>query len=359
MFPINGYTPQTILNFLRKLKSTTFLGETLFGYRETHSTQAISLGDTTIRARMLPVVGVGEAATPVGHADGTLQSITPPRIRIVNPIDEQVAAVPMAGAPTFDGMNTDPNAALNSRILLEGQNMLDSIESTIEGWAGEVLATGKATMKDAKGVARYKVDYNFTSGAGDTKIIQPALTGDDLWTADASDIQAQLNALKRQIRRHSGYKGKLNVLLGYQAADALRNNTVVSGKLDNRKMANGLLTSMQEGEFIGTLFGFDLFEYDGAAFPSNSNTLTEIWDPTKIAMVPADGRMAGIGIHYGAIFESVDGSGRPESMRLIKTQLYSKMWGEHDPPAIKMLVASCPVPIIQNIQVIRIQKVVA
>lgn len=357
---LNGYTPQTIKHRLERLNGggDHFLTNTLFKHEDVLDTEYVSLAKTKMRARVLPVVGRDAPATPVNHADGTIEAIMPPILKPITSINPSVASTPFLGDPSFQGMNTNRNANLNRRILTQGQTMLDSIAVTKEYWSGQILATGRAILSDIEGNSLYDLNMGFTTGSTEDDTIQTPLTANDLWTSDLSKIEAHLRYLKRCIQRTSGYTGKLNVLLGHQVVEAVLSNKKTAEALNNLRMNVGHLTPSQQSNYLGTLHGFDLFSYDAAAFPHDSDDIVEIWDPYSIAVIPADGRAAGISMCYATILDSIDGSNRPESLQHIQTKLYSKMYMEPNPPSIQYYIATRPCPIITNPKAIRIQQVI-
>ena len=356
---VTGYTPQTLIKNMRTIGGgKNFLTDFLGGGGRMHSTEAITLAETAGTVRLLPAIGHDAMATPMAMPGSTILSIVPPRIRVSVALNEDVASQPMYGDDSYAGSQTDLNAGLRARVAYEQRLIKESLAMTIENHFAALISTGTATFLDVDGTARYTISFSFTGNgvtAGDSLNIQPALTGTAAWDKGSARILYLLNTWERQIRAYSDYGGRLAVIIGYDVEDAILHDTKLASLLDNRRMVMGQLHPAGENNYVGSIGRFDLYSYTRSIRGSVGSTVTDLWNPKTVAMVPVEG--SAISLHYGAVFENLSGApgGR---CGWITTDYYSKIYASDDPPSDILIVESRPAPLLEDIRPIRICRVI-
>jgi Phage major capsid protein E len=111
--------------------------------------------------------------------------------------------------------------------------------SVILGW--QLLNTGKIAWSTDE--ANFKMDFKFG-----VKQTEEALTGDDLWTAAASNPAEKINEIRKKA------PGIDTMILGSTAAKAWRNNVNVRKDLENKGLIVGSV------DFTKTINGEDVYE---------------------------------------------------------------------------------------------------
>ena len=356
---VDGFTPQSLIKNVRLIGGgPNFLLNFLFTGGQTHPTEAINLAEAVGYVRVLPIVGRDEPAVPLELMKGSAKAVVPPRLRVSKTLNEAVAMTPFIGGDSWEGMNTDLNRSLAERITREQVKTKLSFGLTLETWCADLLADGAVSLADVDGTARYTLDYGYvTTGTAAARNVQTAKTGTNAWNSDQSDPIAHMDEWETQIRDYSDYAGPLVVVCGSNVAAALRNHAKVQALLDNRRMQFGQINPAAANNYFATLGNFDLYKYSKSRRGAkNAPTLTQLWDPNTVGMVPEGGN--GIfEIHYGAIYEAPGGR-RDEIKQLIQTDWYSKMYSSDDPPADILINESRPLPAITDARPIRICQVI-
>lgn len=353
-------TPVVLSNKVQAIGTPpSVLRDVIFSQEETNPTNTIAFANSVGYVRNLPTIPKGSLAAPIKHMEGSVKTIEAPVIRVSLPINETVASKVFVGGSTFQGHMTDQNASLLQRIEFEMQKIKQSKEATLEYWLATLIQNGTLTLYDVDSNAISAIDYGYASGTGEDANIQPAKAGTSAWNSEKAKIRKDIDTLVRQIRRYSSYTGDLAILVGYDVTDALFSDPNVRTELDNTRMEIGGLSSDYQTYFKGRISGIPVFEVNGGIRSVTGSTVTDMWDSKTIAIVPtgATGEMA---ISYGAVWESVSGdqNNSMSDAQFIQTTWYAKAYHSHDPAGLNLIMETRPVPKIQDVRAIRVQKVI-
>lgn len=300
----------------------------------------------------------GEASGVVKAAVGQLKAIRFPMLRESTPFNEKDARVLDPSLAAFQGRNnTNANSNLIQMVLKQQQYLKNLIEMTHTLACYQALSGGVVTFNypDAPDET---LDLGFGSaGTNVDSVIRTALSGASLGTAVWTHANARpmenIRLLASCIRATSEYPGQLDVLYGRAAWDAFSGHSTVSDKLDNRRIESGSIKQRENVEYVGSMDGFDFYVIDTQYVLGS--TWTQAWDTNSIAVVPRE-PTGWFETVYGAPYEIPAPGANPE---FLPTPFFSKTFVEQDPPVMKILVESRPIPLIKNPLCMRKQVVIA
>jgi len=221
---------------------------------------------------------------------------------------------------------------MKDRIAREQKDMRNEFDRTFEFWAANAL---KGQIYDSD-LSTILVDY----GVDNTH--KPTLTGDDLWTAEASDPIAKLKEFKRLIE--DDCNATIEEWVAYLGSDVMDALMAHSSVRDLIKYGKGV--EIAETGRLQTLVEIELNEYT-ASYLDNSDTRKRYIDSdeflligicedivdTPYAPVVDDDAPGGVG--------NTDANGNG-------VMFFSKSWTKQDPSGRWIKAEGRPLPVLQR-----------
>lgn len=178
----------------------------------------------------------------------------------------------------------DNKAEQNAYLLRELTELKSRVLRLREWMACSALTTGKIEV--AQDNIAFSLDYGYVS----TKQLI-TLAGDNLWSSANSKPVKTLRTWSRSIAKASRATAKY-VLLGQTAAEAFVSNVDVMKGLNNLNYRVGTvdLTKPMDGgvSFIGSLYGFEFYEYNNSYVDSSGTEHKFIADDRAVMIAPSD-----------------------------------------------------------------------
>lgn len=232
---------------------------------------------------------------------------------------------------------------MKTRIAREQKDMRNEHDRTLEFWACNAL---KGIIYDAD-MSTQLVDYNVDSTH------KPTLTGDDLWTASASQPINKMREWKRLIEQdcNAAITGWL-AFVGYSAMDALLTNTAVLNLLKYEKGRK-----VAEDEDVARLAKTELIEY-ASTFLDEKGTRHSFIDPEYFMLIGLCEDL--VDTPYAPVVDEEAPGGVGNVGEGGQGVLYfSKSWPEQDPSGRWVKVEGRPLPALQRPGAVVYAKVVA
>lgn len=317
-----------------------------------HAQKQLDYGSYSETVRVYRPRKAGAPAQPVSLTRGSLKTVQFPKIYLSWSYDEKEADVIDPSLPDYSGRSTDPNQNLANKIIRELGNMRRVIYDTYEVWECLALMNGTLTLTydDADTAV---VDYGYISTGTDTKTIQTALSGDDLWTATSSHPLSQIDILCRQIRNNSGYLGNFTCLAGDNAWDALKVHGETRDMLHANNLLAGLLNLNATSDNKGNLAGVNIVNYS-CWYENAAGTVVNAFDPDYVAIVPTDPG-ENFTREHGPCWDS---PASDSAATFIIAEMFANEIQKKNPASTMYTLESRPLPLIKNPNMLRVQKVV-
>jgi len=270
---------------------------------------------------------------------------------LVKPLDRDFFETLDPGLPGYTGpVNADPNAQTNVKIARELADLRAKIERQMEVTAADALLDGSATLTYPDGgTATITYEYETTPAAKAT--VQTALTGTNAWSSSGSNPLKNLRTWARQIAQYSNYGGPLDVIMGYEVADALTNHAQFEKILNKQTLNLGTMSLAEQGLFRGQFGPFTFWEYV-QSYQNSAGALVDAWDSKTVAVVPANGPAEIFSMEFGASFDFP--TAQSETPQYITAEFFSKLVKHDDPPVQDLILQANPLPLIKNANAIRV-----
>jgi hypothetical protein len=193
--------------------------------------------------------------------------------------------------------------------------------------AAQMLTTGKISYPgDNDGGPAFNIDIGVDASYFNT------LSGTSLWTDAASNPASQVFDWQRMINATTG--GNLvEVILGWEAAEAFLNNATVRTALNQNNFRAGSLTLDPAANYLGNYANVNWYVYSQEYIADDGST-QNLLNPKAALWMPNPSDFMGETI-YGPV---------PELDAIFVGEYFSKMWPEQDPPSWWVLVASSVLP---------------
>lgn len=233
------------------------------------------------------------------HSKYTNKAFTPPIFKEEGAINAFDLIKRRPGQDPFQ----DPNSALNAmndafRIF----HKLDlKIRRAVELMSSQVLQTGKLTLTDANGVARYTLD--FVPKTSHFVTVSTAWATDGQTGNPLTDIAPVATAIRRD-----GKKIPKNLIFGQSAAQRFKVNKFVQAQIVTNFNSQGLgrfetpkLRGSEGASYLGFIvidqYPYDMWSYDGFYKHPQTGVLTPFVDDDNV-IIMSDCRLD---LTYGAI----------------------------------------------------------
>ena len=235
---------------------------------------------------MAPVLtDISTGAHVVSEDIYTNKTIKPPAMALKMPFNVWDLTNRMPGQTEYDAANVSAQAAIRVRVLKSWRKMQNMIKRTIESQAAQLLQTGKMTLYDKDGNARYVLDYK-------PKSTHFANAGVKWATTASADPLADIEAMADVIR-DDGLVNVENVVIGSTAfKNFLKNSTVEKyfakdgfflGSLDPVLQNSG--AKVQGTISIGA-YNFVIWTYNGRYIDLSDTTKKPYLAVDKVVMLP-------------------------------------------------------------------------
>lgn len=225
------------------------------------------------------------------------------------------------------GGTLTPAERMASIVAMEAQDQINMLKRRLEVMAGEILATGKATITGDK-YPTVVVDY------GRDAALTLALAGGARWGQAGVDPLANLETWAATILAKVGANA-IDVVMTPDAWQLFQSSATVLRFLDRfrgNSTLNPMETTSDEGsKAMGNIYGFNITVYNGHYYDDVTAADKVILPPYTVLLMSnqLEGYQA-----YGAI--------RDEAAGFQATPFFAKSWIEEDPPVRYMMLQSAP-----------------
>ena len=350
---INAFTPLVLTDTVNKIGNAQmpFMLQRVFRRRNTHKTDSIVFGVNDGNIKLSGYTRKNAPGTRVEKHGGALKALVVPEIRLVKALDRNFFETLNPGLPGYTGpVNADPNAQTNVKIAQELADQRAKIERQMEVTAADAVQNGTATLTYPDG-GTVTISYEYETTPASKATIQTALTGTNKWDSADSDPLKNLRTWARQIAQYSNYGGPLDVILGYNAADALMKHTQFEKILNKQTLNLATMSLAEQGLFRGQFGQFTFWEYV-QSYQNSAGTLVDAWDPKTVAVLPANGPADIFSMEFGATFDfPTPASDTPQ---FIQAEFFSKIAKHEDPAVLDLILQANPLPLIKNSSALRV-----
>lgn len=235
---------------------------------------------------------------------------------------------PMRRLPGEQIGGTMTPAERMARLVTDDQaDQVNMIKRRLEVMAGEILATGKATISGDKyptTVVDFLRDASLTI----------TLAGAARWSQAATDPLADLETWANQVLALTGAM-PIDVVMSQDAWKVFRNNTAVLAYINRFNLLGTTLTpnamTKEGAQSMGSIAGFNIWVYQGLYYDDVSATTKQVLPAMTVLLAAPEleGYQA-----YGAI--------RDEQAGFQSEQYFVKSWIEEDPPVRYIMLQSAP-----------------
>ena len=332
--PINYYEPKFLRGAIEKITpARMFFRNKFFTQKITFPTKTVTFEFAQNSRNLLPFVSDHSPSAPITRNSYQAKTFTPALIsgsRVINP--DTIYQKLFAEAPYNSGVSPDQRAReIAARDLID---LTEALYRQEEYMCARIKQDGKLLI-DGEGI-KAEIDYGFTNIENTTSA--------NKWTANF-DLLGKLLKSARELRKNGINPDTL--ILGHEASEALMNNEGVL-KLRHDSFVNiPAPDSLEDGiTFITQLRApgvyLNVYEYD-EYYTDNTGNLVPLIDP-KTAILQSSREQNYM--LYGAV-TYIDP----------KTKEYVSSMNEYvpyrvvneDPPVQKLIVASRPLPMPQDI----------
>lgn len=226
------------------------------------------------------------------------------------------------------GGELTPDQRIQMAINAELTDQLEILTRRLELWSIEVLRTGKCVVA-GDGYPSVTVDFGRAAS-----LTIAALTGSNRWDQTGSKPLANLKTWAKAALQKSGvWPG--DVLMSPNVFSAFIENATVAARWQAQNVgAHGTLQLgaplMEGGIYMGSIDGFNIFQYAGWYVAEGGSSETEILPEGEVVMASplVDGVRA-----YGAIKDM-------DSLKAVP--FFAKSYTENDPSVRYLLLQSAP-----------------
>lgn len=240
----------------------------------------------------------------------------------------------------LDSQSDNAIKLANDAVVREVKKLKTRLERRIEQMCTYIIVNGKLIINQAN------LDFDIDFGLNDDQKVSNTTTATK-WGATTGDIIGDITKWRRIISKRLGMAGDL-LLVGSEAADAIRANEAVKKHLDTSYNDAGFLKLQEEfgsaGTPIGKLAGASIFEYN-QQYTTKSGKIKTAVDmiPTKQAVLLST-KAGAFAKHFGGISRS-NGKGAFDIERTkYKIEVYEDPRGKY----IEWSLESRPLPVIQR-----------
>lgn len=277
--------------------------------------------------RMASFVNPRSQAKTVERVGSEIRFFRPPYIKEKKEITPDDKLLKRFGETVYDVAPEERLAEVRAEELDELRTRIDR---RIEWMCAKALFEGKVVVV-GEGV-NAEIDFG-RSAANDI-----TLSGAQRWGQSGMDVRATFLSAARPIR-DDGLRPD-DVILGSDAVEALLANQRVRDLLDNRRTEAGQLTLTNlpsNVEYIGNLFGLELYAYHEVFVDDDTNT-SEPLVPAKEILVASRGAMTRL--CFGVIQDLRSNAA---------VEYFPKTYQTEDPSAEWIMLQSAPLPVPMQI----------
>jgi hypothetical protein len=239
----------------------------------------------------------------------------------------------------LDGQSENAIKLANDAVQREIKKLKTRLDRRIEQMCTSILVNGKLTVNQSD------LDFEIDFGLDSSQFV--TLTSTAKWGASAADIMGNITAWRRNIAKKLGMAGDL-LLVGSEAADAIRADEKIKKQLDTSYNDAGFLKLQEEfgaaGTPVGKLAGAYIFEYNQQYSTKSGNTRTLVdMIPSKQAVLLSTKANA-FGKHFGGIGRANGNGGFDVEKTKAKFEVFEDPRGQY----IEWVLESRPLPVIQR-----------
>jgi hypothetical protein len=307
------------------LGQSQFLLDRYFPTTQTETSEEIHFDVLAGKRRIAPFVSPmveGQIVESLGYSTNTFK---PAYVKDKRVFDANRPFRRSPGEPI--GGNLSPADRLRALVALDMQDQVNMLRRRLEVMAGEVLATGKETIKGDKYPT---VVVDFGRAAGNTVVANP------LWSVTTSDPVADLDTWAQMVLQATG--AMLNdVVMTVDVWKVFRNNPQVRSTLTLFRTLNAMPTLQpatpitEGGVFVGTIAGYNLWVYSAWYVDPADSIEKPILPPGTVIL--SSPQLEGVQC-FGAIRDIEAG--------LQATPYWVKSWLEEDPSVRFVMMQSAP-----------------
>jgi len=300
------------------------LQKTLFKDRNTNPVTILQFDKEKYKNKIVPYTTAVRGGTIIENTRKSATWLEFPKLRPKKQMDpKKLLSRPAGFMPYLVGGQTAEMAA-EKNLATELQDMRARLDLTIEKACADILQ-GSMTIDDLGLV----YDYGMPAGNKVT------LTGGDLWSDDASDIDEQVESWTKKAKDQTGFSPDV-MIMGTSASSRFSSHPKIQKQLDNKRMEVGLLAPEFGADYVGYYKGLQLYRY-GGTFLDENDVVQEIWPVNKIALYSTKAKAV---LEFGLIEDLAAG------IAGVQAEYFVKMFIEDEPSSLWMLGETNPLPVI-------------
>ena len=299
------------------------LQDKIFRTTDTHYSEDIDVDVVVGGQKIAPFVSPVDGGVVIAKLGQQMKTIKAPRIRLKKPLSaKDLLTVRTPGSQLYAAEAQELAEYQRRKVALEQKDLKNMILRTTEWMCAQALSGSLSVTQEN---VAFEIDYGLPSAH------KPVLGSGSKWTEAGGKPVDDIRTWKRLVEQALGYSTNI-AIAGCDAVDALLGNAQVQNLLDNRRISIGQL-SIEQPQFIGTISGVDIFEYNAGY--DVDGTYTPFIPADKFVLIATEARFV---LHYGLIIDL-------EAGVQVAKPFFSKSWMEKDPSARWLLVESRPLPV--------------
>lgn len=330
------YEPKYLFGVLKKTEPVNlYFRKNFFGETFTYTSESVTFEFMKSGRGLARAMNEDMPAPVIGRKGYKAQKFTPPFIGGSRVITRRTLESKLPGESEYNsGLSPEDRAA--QIVANDLEELQAAIQRKEEYMCARVKQDGKLIFQD-EGVNN-EIDYGF-------KNIEVCASSDK-WTSNY-DILGKLREMNRKLLETGNNPDML--IMGYQAAAALMENTKIAKLLDNRRLNFGDIApeKLQGGvQYLGRLLAvglyLDLYCYADFYYDWDHGTVMPYMDTDAVIMQSSGERNLML---YGAV-SYIDANQQEVS---VTGEYVPYIAVSYDPPVKKLIVASRPLPMPRDI----------
>lgn len=306
----------------------TFLTDLFFSNRIPREAQTIDIDIIVGNTSLAPFVAPYQGAKVVKKLGRKQSTVKAPIIRNKKQLPASMFSEREAGTTVY--INKEGRqAAQEKKIKMEQQDLKDRATRRIEWMCAQAL-TGSMIVEQED------VSFNIDFGLPDAH--KPILEGQALWSDKVnSNPLKNIDEWKKLVNQATG-QNVTDIVLGSRAESDFLSHPKVLEAYDKKNINVGQM-DLNESNYLGTYRGMKIWS-DSEQYQDDAGETKDMINPDACVLVAKSDDFE---LNFGAV-EDLKAGGD------VVTEFFSKMWEEHDPSAMWLLVETRPIPIPKRIE---------
>lgn len=314
---ISRFTHRSMTKSVKLLpRKATFLIDKFFKEGKVHPASTVDKNKLTYSPKMAPFCYVGSAGIQVAKDTYTVETVTFPKIRLYSKYSGLDLENTSFNNPNIY-IDTTPDQQMSADINDQLQKMKDMIYLRKEWMAGKMFSAGTFTYNDTVNKIKYTVDYGRNGNLINTVTTK--------WDNSSSTPKSDIMNMVDLILQYGASGAPKAMVFGDLAYNAAMENESFLALLNNRRVELGAIKPIAGEYYFGDIMGMECYRY--SMKDSDGNYII----PQKGIVFLSSGNE--YFFDYGPVHETLG---------LIQTSFFSKMYEQQNPPGKFIVVESNP-----------------